>query len=267
MACTVQHAGERRDKADGFTLVELLVVVVVVAVLAGLIMVAASRSRRQAQQSACVSNLKQISLAYNAYEVDYPDGFFTLSMGSTPMGGGPVPVDYDEDRYNYTGHWTDLWMGQLEAYLRDVHVYVCPSADVRYVNTFRPSQLHSPFTVAYAWNGLVYRYSEGIPRRQRMRERARIIKGHESDHVLFIDSSFYKFYYRSSNLMVAGFANASPVWIKRKGYCPTNKDRRHPPGSNVLFCDGHVESMCFEELWAHFRYEGPDQPRNGYVLK
>jgi len=28
-----------------------------------------------------------------------------------------------------------------------------------------------------------------------------------------------------------------------------------------------VETMCFEELWANFRYEGPDQPPNGYVLQ
>jgi len=266
MACTVRHAGERRDSANGFTLVELLVVIVVVAVLAGLSMAVVARSRRQARQTACVSNLKQIYLAWSAYEMDYPEGFFTGGIDNDTL--------ISAQRINGTsweilGDWAWLWMGQLEPYLRTVHTYECPSTDERHVTTFYPSHLlYEPITVGYAWNEMVKRLGEPVSYRRKMQERAAIIRGHESDHVLFIDSSFYKLWYCSrSHLMRAGFANASPVWISRNNYRPTNKDRRHPPGSNALFCDGHVENLCYEELWANFRYEGPDQPPNGYVLQ
>ena len=133
----------RSDSPRGFTLTELLVVMTIIALLTGLLVPALAVSRRRAQQSVCVSNLRQIHMAYSAYETDYLDGLFSEGLSTVNMGG--VPEEYYDERSDWAGDWTGLWPGQLEPYLKNVEVYECPSADVRWVNTFHPPQFSPDF--------------------------------------------------------------------------------------------------------------------------
>ena len=59
----------------GFTLIELLVVIAIIAILAAILFPVFAQAREKARQSACISNLKQISLAVLQYTQDYDETY------------------------------------------------------------------------------------------------------------------------------------------------------------------------------------------------
>jgi prepilin-type N-terminal cleavage/methylation domain-containing protein/prepilin-type processing-associated H-X9-DG protein len=56
-----------KQRGRGFTLIELLVVIAIIAVLMAILMPALNRAREQGRRAACLSNLKQLNLAWSMY--------------------------------------------------------------------------------------------------------------------------------------------------------------------------------------------------------
>jgi prepilin-type N-terminal cleavage/methylation domain-containing protein/prepilin-type processing-associated H-X9-DG protein len=74
----------KRD--TGFTLIELLVVIAIIAILAAILFPVFARAKERANQSACLSNCKQLGLAEMIYREDYDDRYCTSHMEYNPDG-------------------------------------------------------------------------------------------------------------------------------------------------------------------------------------
>ena len=80
-----------RVTCHGFTLIELLVVI---AILAALLLPALSRAKLKAQQTACLSNQKQLVYAWQVYADDYND---TLVVNANNVAQGKGIVGWVDD--------------------------------------------------------------------------------------------------------------------------------------------------------------------------
>ncbi len=75
----------------GFTLIELLVVIAIIAILAALLLPALARAKQKSQRSACLSNLRQISVAFAVYLDENEDRFMDRRDLKTSLPGGYKP--------------------------------------------------------------------------------------------------------------------------------------------------------------------------------
>lgn len=94
----------------GFTLIELLVVMAIIAILAAILFPVFSRARARAQQTACLSNLKQLGTALVLYASDY-DTRFPMWADVDPMPADPMSA------------WT--WDEAVMPYVKNSDVFYC----------------------------------------------------------------------------------------------------------------------------------------------
>jgi prepilin-type N-terminal cleavage/methylation domain-containing protein/prepilin-type processing-associated H-X9-DG protein len=105
----------------GFTLIELLVVIAIIAILAAILFPVFARAKAAAKQSACLSNLRQMGIAFDMYETDNDERLpdrrdLKLSLGYRPWTSWP-PSDP-------RAGWAAI---VLRPYTKSDEIWSCPS--------------------------------------------------------------------------------------------------------------------------------------------
>lgn len=255
-----------------FTLIELLVVIALIALLASLLLPAVSRAKEAGQSAVCKSNLRQWGTALGLYTGDY--GVYPLSDGVPPVWNW----------YGLLERYTDArWPSDpFPARKTDSGIHVCPAySQLGGVYTileggyaYNADGVEQPASLLYEGLGLggqrfpVTNYlgkfvpSYVVP----IRENGVLAP---ADMIAVGDSIIIRGFPGSPIAgLVAGYKDfglgARPyiqsVWVELRltgnAYpLPRMKEhielrrRRHQGKWNVVFCDGHVETLTTRQLF------------------
>ena len=231
-------------KRRAFTLIELLVVIAIIAILMAVLMPTLKRAKEQGKRAVCLSNLKQLQLAWSMYADDNEDKIVNGEAANGSDGAAPMPGP-SHPRHPLEQWWTgddiaDFWAGtslpeamQLAAiragalwpYTQKEKLYRCPTGVRGEMRTY---------TITDAMNGLRREgtYTGMVGKRVGstvlwVKKRSEIISPGPAQRIVFLDEGritpdSYATHYQQEKWW-------DPPFV------------RHGDGTNVSFADGHAD--------------------------
>jgi prepilin-type N-terminal cleavage/methylation domain-containing protein/prepilin-type processing-associated H-X9-DG protein len=122
MRHAIVSASLQRSAVGGFTLIELLVVIAVIAMLAGLLLPVLSKAKGKGQAIKCMSNGRQLTLAWLAYAADHED----VLVANPGWVGGAMSWAANPDNIDIL-KLVDITQSALALHLGAAGVYKCPA--------------------------------------------------------------------------------------------------------------------------------------------
>lgn len=142
--------GRRRKPVRAFTLIELLVVIAIIAILAAMLLPALARAKQKSHRAACLSNLKQIGVAFFLYLDDSRDKFPDQKDLKNTLPGGFRPWTSWPPSDPRTGWGPSV----LQNYGARDNVWACPAGPLTPAGT----AVQTVQATSTATNALMSRY-------------------------------------------------------------------------------------------------------------
>jgi len=218
-------------KSSGFTLIELLVVIAIIAILMAILMPALHRVREQGKRAVCLSNLKQLNLAWIMYADENDDKLVNgaIGYGNSNQAWGdhsnePAWVARLEQA-SFEGQLEAIRAGALWSYAKDTKLYKCP--------TGRRGQALT-YAIMFSMNAVNHPPTQGV-RGAHVKIRTEITNPSPAYRLVFIDEG-----YMTSDAYAVHY-DQEQWW--------DDPPARHGDGATVSFADGHTD---------HWKWKGTD---------
>ena len=249
---------------NGFTLIELLVVIAIIAILAAILFPVFAKVREKARQTACVSNMKQLGLAFMQYSQDNDEG---------------MPMAFDPG-FPGVGPGQGGWAGAIFPYVKAKGAFACPSDGSRDIKDGNGNIYGK---ISYAFNENLYvkgtAWDEYFSGRDSYGQTASYTA--PTNTVLLFEIEHFE---PTDNWTTPGLDSVSPdsvgapgQWCKttvESPYCSTvyatgavggytnltltsKGEGRHTGTANYLAADGHVKSTMPSSVSGGFSAQSP----------